>query len=82
MPAVGVESHPFVPIPGFDGRWNHSECAMGLLVHRSCPDEIETANGVAVTANPFDPPVRAAEDKVAEWRCGEYWVIRRRICGE
>lgn len=37
-------------------RVDHSKCAMGVLVHRSYPDEIEAANGVAVTANPFDPP--------------------------
>ncbi|HOH76593.1 MAG TPA: PEP/pyruvate-binding domain-containing protein [Myxococcota bacterium] len=37
-------------------RIDHGRCAMGVLVHRSFPDEIEAANGVAVTANPFDPP--------------------------
>lgn len=37
-------------------RIDHGRCAMGVLVHRSFPDDIEAANGVAVTANPFDPP--------------------------
>jgi phosphoenolpyruvate synthase/pyruvate phosphate dikinase len=37
-------------------RVDHSKCAMGVLAHRSFPDEIEAANGVAITANPFDPP--------------------------
>ena len=30
--------------------------AMGVLVHPSFPDATELANGVAITANPFDPP--------------------------
>ncbi|RJO64865.1 MAG: hypothetical protein C4523_17685 [Myxococcales bacterium] len=37
-------------------RVDHAAVAMGVLVHRSFPDEIEAANGVAITANPFDPP--------------------------
>jgi hypothetical protein len=37
-------------------RVDHLSCAMGVLVHRSFPDEIEAANGVAITDNPFDPP--------------------------
>ncbi len=35
---------------------DHSYCGMALLFHRSYPDEVEKANGVAITANPFDPP--------------------------
>jgi len=37
-------------------RVDHRACAMGVLVHPSFPDEIEAANGVAITDNPFDPP--------------------------
>ena len=37
-------------------RVDHASCGMGVLVHRSFPDINEAANGVAVTANPFDPP--------------------------
>lgn len=37
-------------------RVDHLSCAMGILAHPSFPDEIEAANGVAITANPFDPP--------------------------
>jgi len=37
-------------------RVDHLHCAMGVLVHRSFPDDIEAANGVAMTDNPFDPP--------------------------
>jgi hypothetical protein len=36
-------------------RIDHSKCAMGVLVHPSFPDNLEAANGVAITANPFDP---------------------------
>lgn len=37
-------------------RVDHDSTGMALLFHRSYPDEIEKANGVAITANPFDPP--------------------------
>jgi len=37
-------------------RVDHDSTGMALLFHRSYPDEIEMANGVAITANPFDPP--------------------------
>lgn len=37
-------------------RVDHLSCAMGVLVHRSFPDDTEAANGVAITDNPFDPP--------------------------
>ncbi|HEY5959993.1 MAG TPA: PEP/pyruvate-binding domain-containing protein, partial [Polyangiaceae bacterium] len=37
-------------------RIDQTSAAMGVLVHRSFPDAIEAANGVAITANPFDPP--------------------------
>jgi hypothetical protein len=37
-------------------RIDHQTCAMGILVHPSFPDDTEKANGVAITANPFDPP--------------------------
>jgi len=33
----------------------HDKVAMALLVHHNFPDASETANGVAVSANPFDP---------------------------
>lgn len=36
-------------------RIDHGSAAMAILVHPSFPDENEMANGVAVTANPFDP---------------------------
>lgn len=46
--------------PAFEEReWarvDHRQAAMGVLVHPAFPDEAEAANGVAVTANPFDPP--------------------------
>lgn len=46
--------------PAFEEReWarvDHRQAAMGVLVHPAFPDETEAANGVAVTANPFDPP--------------------------
>ena len=35
------------------GSIDHKTVAMSLLVHHNFPDE--EANGVAVTANPFDP---------------------------
>lgn len=34
---------------------DHRAVGMALLVHRSFPDLFEAANGVALTANPFDP---------------------------
>jgi hypothetical protein len=37
-------------------RIDHRAAAMGVLVHPSFPDVTEAANGVAITANPFDPP--------------------------
>ena len=37
-------------------RIDHTASAMGILVHESFPDELEAANGVTITANPFDPP--------------------------
>lgn len=37
-------------------RVDHRQTAMGVLIHPAFPDEIEAANGVAITANPFDPP--------------------------
>ena len=33
---------------------DHHSVAMALLVHNNFPDEFEKANGVAITANPFD----------------------------
>jgi len=33
---------------------DHQSVAMALLVHNNFPDEFEMANGVAITANPFD----------------------------
>jgi len=33
---------------------DHQSVAMALLVHNNFPDEYEKANGVAITANPFD----------------------------
>ncbi|HKO51821.1 MAG TPA: PEP/pyruvate-binding domain-containing protein, partial [Polyangiaceae bacterium] len=33
---------------------DHKSVAMALLVHNNFPDEYEKANGVAITANPFD----------------------------
>ncbi|HYQ02029.1 MAG TPA: PEP/pyruvate-binding domain-containing protein [Polyangiaceae bacterium] len=33
---------------------DHHSVAMALLVHNNFPDEYEKANGVAITANPFD----------------------------
>ena len=33
---------------------DHHSVAMALLVHKNFPDEYEKANGVAITANPFD----------------------------
>jgi hypothetical protein len=37
-------------------RIDQMSAAMGVLVHPSFPDATEAANGVAITANPFDPP--------------------------
>ncbi|HPS30541.1 MAG TPA: PEP/pyruvate-binding domain-containing protein [bacterium] len=37
-------------------RVDNDSTGMALLFHRSYPDDIEMANGVAITANPFDPP--------------------------
>jgi hypothetical protein len=55
---------------------DHSSVVMALLVHHNFPDE--EANGVAITANPFDPPASSpastsTSSTAARWR----WCTRR-----
>lgn len=56
---LGVYSSLWTLVAVEEREWarvDHFSCAMAILMHRSYPDADEKANGVAITANPFDPP--------------------------